>query len=560
MNAAKRMGLAGVAALAVGLSTLAAERRPKALLIMLDGVRADAIANAHTPNLDRLMAGRWQPGYTCAWSLSGQIVLDAAPDSAPNHSTIATCACAAKHGVQATADMKNGRFAEWPIWLKRVTDVDPSRRALYIFSWWPDKFCSSDPRVRQIHGTDEDNARALPKILAGEDAPDATLYYVDLPDHGGHATSFCPSSLTYLNAVNTSDRYIGDVLDAIASRKTFDEEDWLIMVTADHGGYQFYHGNSAWVQARTIPVILAGRNVPSGELKGRPFHHDLTATALKHFGLDAQALNLDGHALDKGETKACAKRALTDGLQVYLPFDGKVPVNLIAGGPVPELFGTNVVSGVRPGLATESGIMGGGLNFGLNFSGEKCGLRLKGSENLEFENGSDFTVAVWVRNLDHRVCAPIFANKNLRDGTNPGIALRTNGVIGRTGPGVWFSVAAADRPRKRVEPGAFGNASEEWMFYAATYGADGVVTLYQGAPDGHFYWVCEETHDPKVKALPFHLGQDGTGLCPNAFRGGIDEFALWTRTLGRDELRAVFEAARTGREVIREALRENKEK
>lgn len=99
MNRLTKIGLAGVAVMA-GLSALAAERRPKALLIMLDGTRADAIANALTPNLDRLMAGRWQPGYKCAWSLAGQTAYDGHPDSAPNHASIATCACVAKHGVQ----------------------------------------------------------------------------------------------------------------------------------------------------------------------------------------------------------------------------------------------------------------------------------------------------------------------------------------------------------------------------------------------------------------------------------------------------------------------------
>ena len=551
-NRFTRIGLAGVTAVLAGLSALAAERRPKALLIMLDGVRADAIVNACTPNLDRLMAGQWRPGYTCAWSLSGQTVFDANPDSAPNHSSIATCACAAKHGVQRTGDMKGARFAEWPIWLKRVTDADPSRRALYIFSWKPDEFCSSDPRVREIHSSDEDNARALPKILAAEDAPDATLYFIDLPDHWGHATRFAPSTPTYLNSIQTSDRYIGAALDAIASRKTFDEEDWLIMVTSDHGGYHFYHGDWAGIQAKTIPVILAGRNVPTGELKGRPFHYDLTATALKHFGIDVRALNLDGCVLTEVR-KPQPKRALTDGLKVYLPFDDKNPVNLVAGGPVPELFGTNVLCGVKSGYEMESGVIGGGLNF----SGPASGLRLRGSESLEYENGSDFTAAVWVRNLEHEAVAPIFANKDLKDCANPGVALIANGKLGgwsRTGPGVCFNAAVPD-VRKRIDLGAHDGDEERWALYVVTHrGADGLVTIYHGSPDGNLYWICEEARDLSLKAQPFHLGQDGTGAYPQTFCGGLDEFALWTRSLERDEVKDIFYAVHQGREILREAV------
>ena len=553
MNRLARIGLASVA-VAVGLSALAAEKRPKALLIMLDGVRADAIANACTPNLDRLMAGKWRPGYTCGWSLAGQTAYDGHPDSAPNHASIATCACVAKHGV--VRDMRTGRFDEWPIWLKRVTDADPSRRALFIYSWKPDELCTSDPRVRKIHGSDADNARALPKILAADDAPDATLYFVDLPDHWGHATRFGPSSMSYLNAVHLSDRYIGGVLDAIASRKTFDEEDWLIMVTADHGGYHFFHGCWAAQQANTIPVILAGRNVPSGELKGRPFHYDLTATALKHFGIDARALNLDGRMLTEVR-KPQPKRALADGLRVYLPFDDKKPVNLVAGGPVPELFGTNVLCGVKSGYEMESGVIGGGLDF----SGPASGLRLKGSENLEYENGSDFTVAVWVRNLDPKNVTPIFANKDLKDYANPGIALTTNNRLGerlggrnRTGPGVCFNAAVPDA-RKRIDLGAHDGDGDRWTLYVVTHnGSDGLLTVYHGAPDGNLYWICEEAQGLSLKALPFHLGQDGTGAYPQTFRGGLDEFALWTRSLERDEVRAIYEAAHEGREILRDGI------
>ena len=543
-----KIGLTGVAIVMAGLSALAAERRPMALLIMLDGVRADAIANASTPNIDRLMAGKWRPGYTCAWSLAGQTVRDAPPDSAPNHSSIATGVCAAKHGVKRTANMKNGRFAEWPIWLQRVAEADPSRRALYVYSWKPDELCSSDPRVRKIHGTDEDNARTLPKILAGKDAPDATLYYVDLPDHCGHMTSFYPSTATYLNGVKTSDQYVGAVLGAIASRTTFDEEDWLIMITADHGGYQYFHGMPGG-SCTTIPVVLAGRHVPTGELKGRPFHYDLTATALKHFGLDAKALDLDGRVLTE-VAQARPARSLSDQLKVYLPFDGEKPVNLIEGDIVPELFGVTAKCGVKPGYGVESGIVGGGFHLG---GGGGSGLLLKGSERLEFENGGDFTIAVWVRIPGPIVDAPIVSNKDWTSGDNPGICLSANGKVDLTGPGVCFNAAVGDS-RKRVDMGALVGDQAQWTFYAVTRRADGVLTLCQGAPDGRFYWVCDEARDLNIKALPFRLGQDGAGAFRITHHAEIDEFALWTRSLDRNEVKGVFDAVRQGREILREAV------
>ena len=51
------------AAVWIGLAQPASAARPMALVIMLDGCRADAVENATAPNLQKLMAGQWQPGY-----------------------------------------------------------------------------------------------------------------------------------------------------------------------------------------------------------------------------------------------------------------------------------------------------------------------------------------------------------------------------------------------------------------------------------------------------------------------------------------------------------------
>ena len=62
------------ALLAVTVRAIAAPA-PKALVVMLDGFRADAVENACAPNMQRLVAGKWQPGYGCAWSFTAKTVL-----------------------------------------------------------------------------------------------------------------------------------------------------------------------------------------------------------------------------------------------------------------------------------------------------------------------------------------------------------------------------------------------------------------------------------------------------------------------------------------------------
>ena len=389
--------LIALAVVAISLASTAA-RKPKALLIMLDGARADAVATARMPAVQSLRDGSWAPGYSGAWSLFGQNVPDARPSSAANHTAIFTAVNAAKSHVSKNGQTKDGDYANWPTWLARVTSAVPGTKGLFIFSWGEGKHYPTSPNVKAIHDSDANNGTNIVQILAAPDAPDAIQYFIDLPDHGGHSEGFYPFSKGYLHALYTSDTYIAGALAAIRSRPTFKDEDWLVMVTADHGGYARSHG--MWGgQASTIPVILSGRKVPAGRLQGAPRHYDLTATALAHFGLDPVALKLDGRPLTK--TVQDRVRPLKDGLAAHLYAGGK---------PL----------GVR---------------------------KVEGSEKLAFENGGDFAVTLWARLPAKQKGDPLlFSNKDWKSGANPGIAFVASKATDAVKvPGVCFN---AGRPGK----------------------------------------------------------------------------------------------------------------
>ena len=477
----------------------ASVRKPKALLIMLDGARADAVAAARMPAVQSLRDGSWAPGYRGAWTLFGQNVPDARPSSAANHTAIFTAVNAEKSRVFQNGQTKDGKYAEWPTWLARVTAAVPGTKGLFIFSWGEGKQYPSSPNVQFIHDTDANNGKNLPKILAAPDAPDAIQYFIDLPDHGGHSAGFYPFSREYLHALYTSDTYIAAALAAIRSRPTFKDEDWLVMVTADHGGYARSHG--MWGgQAATIPVILSDRRVPAGRLKGAPRHYDLTATALAHFGLDPVALKLDGHPLTT--TVQDRPRPLKDGLAAHVVAGGKKPL------------------GIR---------------------------KVEGSEKLAFENGGDFAVTLWARLPAKQTGDPVlFSNKDWKSGANPGIALVASKATDAVKvPGVCFN---AGRPEKgRIDMGTYDVEPGQWVFYAVVRNAEGVLTVYQGRADGRFNWFCAPAPDILVKSgLPFYIGQDGTGAYPHPLSGDVDDFALWTRALSHEDVRRIYEAGRQG--------------
>ena len=479
-----------VAALGVAIHSFAAgpqialDSRPKALLIMLDGARADALAAARMPAVESLRDGSWAPGYSGAWSLTGQTVPDARPSSAANHTAILTAVNAEKSRVFNNGETKDGDYARWPTWLARVTKEVPGTSGLFVFAWGEGNQYPRTPNVRFIHDSDVNNGRRIGELLSAPDAPDAIQYFINLPDDAGHGTGFYPFGADYLPALETIDTYIASALAAIKSRPTFDREDWLIGVTADHGGYGRGHG--MWGgQASTIPLVISGRHTPSGRLPGSPRHYDITATALAHFGLDPVALGLDGRPLTAAAS--AASRALDDGL---ITGDGARPV---------------------------------------------------------FENGGDFAAIIWARLPARQTGDPVlFSNKDWRDGANPGVALvaskRTDGV---EMPGVCFNAGCADRGR--IDMGTFDVEPDKWTFYAVTRNSEGVLTVYQGRSNGNLHWCSANVPDIIVESgLPFHVGQDGTGAYPHKLDGEVSGFKLWTRALSHEEVRRIFEAGREG--------------
>lgn len=551
--------------------------KPKTLVVMLDGFRSDAVENGAMPNLRRLIDGKWQDGYNCAWTPAAQTVPDALASSAPNHAAIALGVTTAKNNIENNGQYKRCDYAKYPSWLVRIAEARPGAKVLFMFSWKADEGLCPSPKVEFVwsratagamglrNGTmrtcDRANGRELERRLATEDAPDATLLFLDCPDHAGHGiltgdgVGFYPYSTAYLGAVSECDGIIGRCLDAIAKRSSFKDEDWLIMVTSDHGGYAKTHGLKGG-HATAIPLIVASRRAKQGRIPGVPHNYDIAPTVLNHFGIDWSGFDLDGQVVG-GEAVVDANRPLAEGLVAYMPFDGKTPereINHAGRADGTARFEAQLaVAGEVRGSATASGAKGGYFEGCLDVAADANGVGgvcLKGSEGLKYENGGDFAMTMWVKtDAPQKGDTLILGNKDWRSGNNPGLALCASKCTERVKTsGVVFNCVAQDGGNvRRIDTGTYDVEYGKWTFYAVSRGADGVLRLYQGGRDGRLYCIYSDTRGVKPDTgLPFFIGQDGTGRYGRTFVGHIDDFALWTRELSHGDIRRIYESGRLG--------------
>ncbi|MFE2105206.1 alkaline phosphatase family protein [Kitasatospora sp. NPDC059463] len=271
-------------------ATPTAGRTPKVLLIGLDGTMLTRIKDAGAPHLTALMAG----GLTAASSLYANPM--AGTLSGPGWSTVATGVWPDKHNVKDN-NFTAPNLTAYPDFLTRAETADPALSTYVVASWAPiaDTICSgrvdtriATPSAEYDTGT---TARAVAKLR--DDNPDVVFVHLDNVDNAGHSSG--SASQAYLTAIRGVDAQVGQIVAAVRGRAGYAQEDWLIMVTADHGHTPTGgHGGSTWEERQTF-VIANGSAFPAGSVRQDVRMVDIAPTALAHLGIAADpAWNLDG--------------------------------------------------------------------------------------------------------------------------------------------------------------------------------------------------------------------------------------------------------------------------
>jgi glycerophosphoryl diester phosphodiesterase len=226
-------------------------RAKRAILVMLDGCRSDALEAVATPTFDRIR----REG---AWTLTARAVMPSS--TLPCHTSIFHSQVPAEHGVLSNIWTPSEALA--PSLITTVREAGYPTAAFYTWEELrdlapPGKLDRCHYRRLSYEAFDELYATAIETITRLK--PTFSFVYLEAPDALGHRYGWM--SPRYLEAVQKVDEVVGRLMQALEVSGDLDET--LIVVMADHGGHGRGHGTEM-PEDMTIPWLIWGPGIRVG--------------------------------------------------------------------------------------------------------------------------------------------------------------------------------------------------------------------------------------------------------------------------------------------------------
>ncbi len=228
-----------------------APRAKRAILIMLDGCRPEAIAQADAPNIQALQASG-------AWTHAGQSVMPSI--SLPCHTSLFYSLPPAVHGI--TSNTWTGLPVACPSLIDAIAQSGYDTAAFY--TWEPLRDMAAPDSLdtvvyRRLSWSHFDEmAELIPKTIVAEQ-PTFSFVYMEPTDAIGHRYGWM--SPAYLDALARVDKVVGSLLTELDAAELLDGT--LLVVMADHGGHGHGHGSDR-PEDMTVPIIFAGAGIRIG--------------------------------------------------------------------------------------------------------------------------------------------------------------------------------------------------------------------------------------------------------------------------------------------------------
>lgn len=313
---------------------LSAQTKKKAVFIIVDGIPADVIEKLKKPNLDSIaqvggFARAYVGGERKSYSQTPTI-------SAVGYNSLLTGTWVNKHNVWDN-DIKAPNYNYWTIFRFFKQQFPAKKTAVY--STWLDNRTKlvgdnlpqtgylktdyhfdgleldtarfpHDKQSKYINLIDEEVTAAAAKGIR-TDAPDLTWVYLEFTDDMGHKHGDSPE---FYNAIETMDKQVGKIWQAIKYRQANFKEDWVIYITTDHGRDAKTgrgHGGQS-DRERATWIVTNAKNLNSNFTQNQPAIVDIMPSIASFMGISfprEQQFEIDGVPLT-GKISAISPEAI----------------------------------------------------------------------------------------------------------------------------------------------------------------------------------------------------------------------------------------------------------
>ena len=238
----------------LSVSTFGQQR--KVLIIGIDGTRQDALQAASTPAIDALISNATYTydGLTQFPTYSG-----------PGWTSMLTGVWSDKHGVTDNSFIGEN-LNEYPHLFELVKLAQPDAYCASVCQWGPinnEVVVQADFQVN-TSSMQQTEDEGVDQLLVEE--LDVLFMHFDDVDIAGHSYGYSIDVPQYMSAIESADSHVGNVIAALQARPTYADEEWLVVVSTDHGGIGFGHGGSSY-EERNIFIVFSGPNFPNEELE-----------------------------------------------------------------------------------------------------------------------------------------------------------------------------------------------------------------------------------------------------------------------------------------------------
>lgn len=241
----------------------------KAIVIGYDGCRADALIMAEdgTSGIKKLL----DDGASLNLAYCGGVNYPdgentQATSTAPGWCSLLTGVWADKNDVYGNGQPKN---LEYKTLMTDLVEEGVIDSASFITKWGghftdDDSTYLPEKKYCEEKGLDVDfikcsgdiaSADAAIKDLSEDDCSDFMIAIYEGTDSAGHGFGFSINNPCYQAGFKLNEMLALATINTIESRDTYESEDWLIIITSDHGGFSTGHGGPT-IQERMIFTVI----------------------------------------------------------------------------------------------------------------------------------------------------------------------------------------------------------------------------------------------------------------------------------------------------------------